>query len=82
MLVGRKMSWKLSQTSQELRMLSSVTINCQVTKIVMNSGSQLSELSVSVSQMSLVSRIVFFIVKIILNGKSNCLNCQNCRQLS
>ena len=32
------------QTSQELRMLSSVTINCQVTKIVMNSGSQLSVL--------------------------------------
>ena len=33
-----------TQTSQELRMLSSVTINCQITKIVMNSGSQLSEL--------------------------------------
>ena len=32
------------KTSQELRMLSSVTINCQITKIVMNSGSQLSEL--------------------------------------
>ena len=32
------------KTSQELRMLSSVTINCQVTKIVMNSGSQLSVL--------------------------------------
>ena len=32
------------QTSQELRMLSSVTLNCQATKIVMNSGSQLSEL--------------------------------------
>ena len=32
------------KTSQELRMLSSVTINCEVTKIVMNSGSQLSEL--------------------------------------
>ena len=32
------------KTSQELRMLSSVTINCQVTKIVMNPGSQLSEL--------------------------------------
>ena len=31
------------QTSQKLRMLSSVTINCQITKIVMNSGSQLSE---------------------------------------
>ena len=31
------------KTSQELRMLSSVTLNCQVTKIVMNSGSQLSE---------------------------------------
>ena len=32
------------KTSQKLRMLSSVTINCQITKIVMNSGSQLSEL--------------------------------------
>ena len=32
------------KTSQELRMLSSVTLNCQVTKIVMDSGSQLSEL--------------------------------------
>ena len=32
------------KTSQELRMLSSLTINCQITKIVMNSGSQLSEL--------------------------------------
>ena len=31
----------LTKTSQELRMLSSVTLNCQVTKIVMNSGSQL-----------------------------------------
>ena len=34
----------LDKTSQELRMLSSVTLNCQVTKIVMDSGSQLSEL--------------------------------------
>ena len=34
----------LLKTSQELQMLSSVTINCQVTKIVMNSGSQLSVL--------------------------------------
>ena len=34
----------ITKTSQELRMLSSVTINCQITKIVMNSGSQLSEL--------------------------------------
>ena len=32
------------KTSHELRMLSSVTLNCQATKIVMNSGSQLSEL--------------------------------------
>ena len=31
------------QTLQALRMLSSVAFNCQVTKIVMNSGSQLSE---------------------------------------
>ena len=35
---------EFKKTSQELRMLSSVTINCQITKIVMNSGSQLSEL--------------------------------------
>ena len=31
----------VKKTSQELRMLSSVTLNCQVTKIVMDSGSQL-----------------------------------------
>ena len=48
-------------------MLSSVTINCQVTKIVMNSGSQLSELY-SVSQMAQV----FENVKMV----KNC-NCQN-----
>ena len=34
----------VAKTSQELRMLSSVTLNCQATKIVMDSGSQLSEL--------------------------------------
>ena len=39
----------LSKTSQELQMLSSVTINRQVTKIVMNSGPQLSVLQ-SMSQ--------------------------------
>ena len=38
-------------------MLSTVTLNCQVTKVVMNSGSQLSELQ-TVSQMSQVCRIV------------------------
>ena len=31
-----------NKTSQELRILSSVTINCQVTKIVINPGSQFS----------------------------------------
>ena len=49
------------ETSQKLQMLSSVTLNCQATKIVMNSGSQLSELYL-VSQMSKVSSIVFVIV--------------------
>ena len=34
----------LQKTSQELRMLSCVTLDCQVTKTVMNSCSQLSEL--------------------------------------
>ena len=38
--------WNLShnKTSQEVRMLSSVTLNCQQTKIVRNLGFQLSEL--------------------------------------
>ena len=39
----------MKKTSQELRMLSSVTINCQVTKIVINPGSQLSVLYFSVA---------------------------------
>ena len=52
------------ETAQELRMLSSVTLDCQVTNIVMNSGSQLSEFE-SVSQISQVSRIVFVIVQIV-----------------
>ena len=34
----------LLKTSQELQMLSSVTLNCQVTKIVINPVSQLSVL--------------------------------------
>ena len=34
-----------NKTSQELRMLSSVTINCQITKMFINSGSQLLLLS-------------------------------------
>ena len=54
------------ETSQELRMLSSVTLNCQITKIVMNSCSQLSELQ-SVSQMSQIPRIVVKTVKISKN---------------
>ena len=40
-------------------MLSSVTLNCQVTEIVMNSSSQLSEMQ-SVSQMSHVTRIALW----------------------
>ena len=45
-------------------MLSSVNLNCQVTKIVMNSGSQLSEWQ-SMSQRPQVLRIIIVIVKII-----------------
>ena len=48
------------QTSQELRMLSSVTLNCQATKIAMNACSQMSEFWL-VSQMSQVSGIVYVI---------------------
>ena len=36
--------WYQTETSQELRMLSSVRIKCQITKIVINPGSQLSVL--------------------------------------
>ena len=43
-IAGKRGGVMMMKTSQELRMLSSVTINCQITKIVMNSGSQLSEL--------------------------------------
>ena len=53
---SRSVASASDKTSQELRMLSTVTLNCQVTKIVLNSGSQLSELQ-SVSQMSQVCRI-------------------------
>ena len=67
----------LKKTSQEFRMLSSVTINCQVTKIVMNSGSQLSELQ-NCNQCLKGLQDCLFNCK---NGKSNCLNCENCRQL-
>jgi len=42
--LGLLLPFLYEQTSQELRMLSSVTLNCQATKIVMNSVFQLSEL--------------------------------------
>ena len=38
---GTEESMDEKETSQELRMLSSVTLDCQVTNIVINSGSQL-----------------------------------------
>ena len=49
------------KTLQELRMLSSATCNCQVTNIVMNSVTQLSELKL-MSQRPQVSRIIVVIV--------------------
>ena len=39
-----KLLRKLLLNIEELRVLSAVTLNCLVAKIVMNSGSQLSEL--------------------------------------
>ena len=59
MVFFKKWPSEIFYTSQELRMLSSVTINCQITKIVKNLGSQLesvSQMSHS-DQMSWVSRI-------------------------
>ena len=46
------------KTTQELRMLPSASLNCQVTKIVAISGSQLLELK-TMSQMLQVSKNVF-----------------------
>ena len=46
----------LQKTSQELRMLSSVTINCQVTQIVINPGSQLSQMS-QMSQVPMIATL-------------------------
>ena len=59
------------KTSQELRMLSTVTLNCQVTKIVTNSDSQLSKLSKCLK----LSRIV----RIVKNSQKRQQNCQNCQ---
>ena len=50
-----RISSKVKKTLYELRrMLSSVTLNCQVNKVVMNSDSQLS-VSVSVNTLGLLS---------------------------
>ena len=43
-LLRKRLNHTVEKTSQELRMLSSVTLNCQVTMIVLRSGSQLSEM--------------------------------------
>ena len=44
LLTSRLSTGSLFETLQELQMLSSGALNCQVTKIVMNSGSKLSKL--------------------------------------
>ena len=67
MSVGRKKSEtkakrkSLNKKYGEIRKAKKVSLNCQATKIVMNSGSQFSEL-LSVSQMSQVTGIVFVIM--------------------
>ena len=65
------------ETSQELRMLSSVTIKCQVTKIVMNSGYEfrlsIVRIVVGVSNVSKDSRLGFVGVFVLVFVK----NCQN-----
>ena len=55
------------KTSQELRMLSSVTINRQVTMIVMNSGSQFVRIAISVSNLTSLQDCLF--------------NSQNCQKI-
>ena len=51
-------SYELMEATQKLRMPPIATLNCQVTKIVMNSGSQLSELKQIVTKLSTIVKIV------------------------
>ena len=63
---------QVKKTSQELRMLSSVTINSQITKIVMISGSQLIvRIVISVSNVTSL-RIVFVAI---VNNYHICHKC-------
>ena len=60
---------------QELLILSSVTIDCQVTKIVMNTVSQSLGLSLLLS----LSWSLSIMVKMINIEEKNWKNCQNCQ---
>ena len=79
----------MEQRSQELRMLFSVTLDCQVTKIVMNLGSQWSELnhclkghkSLGLSELSEIAKVFRKTVKILKLVKT-VKNCKNCQTLS
>ena len=72
-------------------MLSSVTINCQVTMIVMNSGSQFVRIAISVSNVTSLQHCLFNcqklskIVKIVKNCHKKKIkivkNCQNVGQV-
>ena len=55
--------WNHAKTSQELWMLSSVTLNCQVTKIVINPGFQQIITADQMSQLSQVSCLLITLFK-------------------
>ena len=59
-------------------MLSSVTINCQVNKDCHEFRFSIVRIVISVSNVTSLQDCLFNCQ----NGKSNCLNCENCRQLS
>ena len=61
---------KTLQTLHELLMLSIVTLNCQVTKIVMNSGSQFSRIVINISKATSLLDYPCQLLKVIQNCKS------------
>ena len=67
------------QTSQKLRRLSSVTINCQVTKVVMNSLYQMSKFSRIFFSSVYMTNTFVWIVKVLVNclKLSIYVKCQN-----
>ena len=56
MKTNRNGNHKYLKTSQELQMLSSVTINCQLTKIVINPGVSIVSIVINVANVPMIAK--------------------------